>query len=780
MSLKPRASPSDSDCDMLTASDELVRDDGWLTTESLLGWALTSSATLALPSISSDIAGSGTPAGNGSAAVGGTLIWLWVAWRLRKNRHMAWPTALLRGAMPFTPLLLFWPVRTLPFWVIDPDLRLLVFSLILSLALGLMAYHVWPGQSRLTARHWPGLVVTTAATAYVAVFSLKSLIVYNGFYTGGSTPAGFDQALWNGAHWFGSGEPLTHFMSSSMCCDSILSDHAFLIFVLLLPVYAVGIGGPEFLMITQSVATALAAVALYLLGRKRLGTIPAALIGLAYLAFFINQRTSSGDFRADAFVAPLLLFAWYAFTQRRVKLYCGLVVLALACKEEVAFVVIALGIYLSLFERAPRIGIATIVLATAWFALDDMVIMPYFGSSATRFHPYYRAFGDTQLQIASTLLFRPERLVSYLSDPARVRYLLFLFVPVGFVPLLGASTLLVALPRLALNLLSGWEVHYSQAFWYEFCITPFLFVGVIHGLARLKRWGGKKWTAVVGAGAVYVLSGCLLSAKFWGPNPLREIAQLKVTDHHQLARKVFELISADASVAAQSNLVAHLAHRKRLSVLPEVNDAGYVVFDVFNPNRGPRPEVFQETLQRAFNSPDYGLVFCQNGYFLFLRGADRGQNVSTLAFVTDPQIQYPMRVVLGDSVAFLGFDLSQKVVTSGEQVYLTTYWQCLKPVPHPYLLLTAYPGSWRLNDFAHGLYPTAKWHPGEVIKDEQAIVLPVLPDGEDYEIALGLWYDQGKPELNSPEQLLGHDVIRIVNIEAKAGQYSFRPIGVAP
>jgi len=66
-------------------------------------------------------------------------------------------------------------------------------------------------------------------------------------------------------------------------------DHAFLIFVPLLPVYAIELGGPEFLMITQSVATALAALALYLLGRDRLGSVPAALVGLAYLAFFVNQ-----------------------------------------------------------------------------------------------------------------------------------------------------------------------------------------------------------------------------------------------------------------------------------------------------------------------------------------------------------------------------------------------------------------------------------------------------------------------------------------------------------
>jgi uncharacterized membrane protein len=751
----------------------LIGTDGRPTAEGLLGWVLVLSAVLALPSVCRDIFGAGAAPWNSLTVIGGLLIWLSAAWRLARAKTRMWPAALLAAAVPFAPLLALWPAKTSSLWLSERDARLFIFSLVLSLVLGLLAYRIWPKSLHPVTGKWSGLVVVAAATAYVAIFGLKSLVMYSSFHTGGSTPAGFDQALWNGAHWFGSGEPLTHFLSASLCCDSILSDHAFLIFIPLLPVYAVGLGGPEFLMITQCAATALAAVALYLLARGRLGNVPAALLGLAYLAFFVNQRTSAGDFRTDAFVAPLLLFALYAFTRQRVGLYYGLVILALACKEEVALVVIALGLYLILFERSPLNGAATIALAAVWFALDAMVIMPYAGGLVTRFYAYYRDFGSTPIDMVSTLLFQPAQLALRLSDPGRVKYLVSLLVPLGFAPLLGPSALLIALPRLALNLLSGWDGHYSLVFWYEFSVTPFLFVAAVYGLERLGKWGGQRRVAVVGAGAVYILSGCLLSAQFWGPHPLREISKLEITDHHRLAQMVFDLIPPDASVAAQSNLSAHLAHRKQLSILPEVHDADYILFDVFNPNRGPQPDTYEETLRRVFDNPDYGLIFYRNGYLLFQRGADYDQNLPALALVSDPHIQYPMRVMLNDSVAFLGFDLSQEVATPGEQVYLTTYWQSLKPAPNPYLVFTAYPGSWSFTDAVHGLFPVAEWPPGEVIKDERAIVLPVLPDGEGYEVALGLWYDQSGPELESPDQLLGCDVIRIVTFDAESGRYSF-------
>jgi hypothetical protein len=197
--------------------------------------------------------------------------------------------------------------------------------------------------------------------------------------------------------------------------------------------------------------------------------------------------------------------------------------------------------------------------------------------------------------------------------------------------------------------------------------------------------------------------------------------------------------------------------------------------DIFYPSRGPELEVFEEILSKTFIHPDYGLALYQHGYFFFQRGIDPGQKLPTLALVTDPHIQNPMQLVLDNTIAFLGFDLSQQHATPGESVYLTTYWQSLRPVSKPYLLFTAYPGSLSFRETVHGLYPVAEWRPGQIIKDEQMVRLPILPDGEDYEMVLGLWYDEGEPRLESPEQLLGHDVIRIATIEAKTGRYVFRP-----
>jgi len=114
-------------------------------------------------------------------------------------------------------------------------------------------------------------------------------------------------------------------------------------------------------------------------------------------------------------------------------------------------------------------------------------------------------------------------------------------------------------------------------------------------------------------------------------------------------------------------------------------------------------------------------------------------------------------------------------VQAGEIVYLTHYWQSLRPTPTPYLQLTAYPGAQRFEGIAFGLFPPNEWQPGDVVRHQQMISLPFLPDGDEYEIAVGLWYDEGAPALHSPDQLLGHDVIRIATISAHGGRYEIRP-----
>jgi hypothetical protein len=200
-----------------------------------------------------------------------------------------------------------------------------------------------------------------------------------------------------------------------------------------------------------------------------------------------------------------------------------------------------------------------------------------------------------------------------------------------------------------------------------------------------------------------------------------------------------------------------------------------LLFDVFHPNREPRPDTYQAVLEQALHDPAYGLRVAEDGYLLLERGLDPGDKPERLAVVAEPQIAYPRTVQLADTVAYLGFDLSTRDVKPEQVFRLTHYWQSLEPVSLPYLIFTAYPGAARFEEAAFGLYPVKDWRPGDVIRHEQLVSLPHLPDGDAYEIAVGLWFDEGEPALRGAHQLLGHDVIRIASISARNGSYRIVP-----
>ena len=178
---------------------------------------------------------------------------------------------------------------------------------------------------------------------------------------------------------------------------------------------------------------------------------------------------------------------------------------------------------------------------------------------------------------------------------------------------------------------------------------------------------------------------------------------------------------------------------------------------------------------RAFQNPLYGLRSFDYGYLLFERDLDPTTKEAALVSDTHPDIQYARRVELGGTIAYLGFDLPTTIVHAGENVYITHYWQSILPTPNPYLQFTAYPGSQRFEKIALGVYSPEQWNPGDVVLHRQIISFPDLPDGNDYEIAVGLWYDTSEPVLQNPEQLLGQDVIRIATLSVSGDVYEIHP-----
>jgi uncharacterized membrane protein len=699
--------------------------------------------------------------------VGGIALWQIIGRCRARRQGLPLSMVLPSVALAFSPLLITFFIGTPEDGDVAPDSWLYLSSLALAIWAGWLTYLAEPKMGGRLGRVGPTMLVVAGVVIFVIVFSLHAFALLRTFSLGAYDLALYDQALWISAHRQNGVAPLSNMLYTSIYGKSIFASNAAPAVLLFLPVYVLDIGGPAPLLISQSVAAGLAAIALYCLASDDIGRLPAALIAVAYLIYFVTLRISAGSFHVIAFAVPLILFALDAYRRHCYAIYYVLVALALVCGVDAGMAVAALGLYLVLFRQDRQQGFTTLGLGLIWTWVALTAFVPFFGGTTDQvLAPYGSLKGVSFLAHVARSVIRSDAL----------RYVGSLLVPLGFMPVLGAPLLLPALPRLLLNLLADSPRYISLYGWYEFTITPFLFVAAIRGV----KWVGTTakahgWAPPRLAASVLILACCLVMAAFLGPDIVQDFRSLRVTTHHQRGYEILGQIPENASVAAQSPFGIPLAHRRQLTILPQVKDADFILFDVFHPNREPRPETYQEALQRAFHNPSYGLRIADNGYLLFERGLDPDNNLDVLALVAEPEIGYTRAVELSAIVAYRGFDLSATHVGPGEVFYVTHYWESLAPTPKPYLLFTAYPGARRFEKIAFGLFPVNDWQPGDIVRHEQAITLPKLPDGNEYEIVVGLWYDEGEPALRRPEQLLGNDVIRIATIAARDGRYEIRP-----
>jgi hypothetical protein len=133
-----------------------------------------------------------------------------------------------------------------------------------------------------------------------------------------------------------------------------------------------------------------------------------------------------------------------------------------------------------------------ILVGLGWVALSLLVVIPYFrgGAPSLYLSLIYGQFGATPGEILRTSITRPGDVFDYvfLSErgPERLRYLLLMFLPLAFLPLLQPRLLLITLPIFTLNLLSNTpNIHASIHYHYQALIVPFLLVGAAYGLVWL-------------------------------------------------------------------------------------------------------------------------------------------------------------------------------------------------------------------------------------------------------------------------------------------------------
>lgn len=490
------------------------------------------------------------------------------------------------------------------------------------------------------------LLVAFMAVAYVAWFCAYLFTLHDAYLTHAEDLGIMDQALWNTLHGSLLHQTICNTISDSNCLGDV-SRFAIHFEPIMLPLSLLYLIAPtpKALFFIQAAIVATGAFPAFWIASRRLAS-PLAGVTFAAIYLFYPALTSAVtfDFHAVTLSAAFIMFALYfLLTRNNVGLFIACF-LAITTKEEVPVDVLMIGLAALALQRRGRVGAGLIAMSLAWIGLYIVVthIASPLGHSPTASR--YAYLGSGPIEIVIFILSHPLSVLrDHVFDPDGRLYLRSLLSGAGYLPIFSPLVLVLALPIVALNILSSNDTMRSGEYQYNAEIVPFLVLAAIESVAFLVAATDAAWIdsriaplrdrlqrcvspAVASLRAVIVriansrnpigrlistqqshytasfsrrrlgtagriaLAALTLFALAFSLHEQRNHGNLPFSKmvtwpqqnaHTRLADDLIKLIPPDASVSAQATLVPHVSHRRFIYQFPyQADQSDYVFLDV--------------------------------------------------------------------------------------------------------------------------------------------------------------------------------------------------------
>ena len=331
---------------------------------------------------------------------------------------------------------------------------------------------------------------------YAFEMSHQAVLRYDTFKATAFDLGNMDQVIWNTIHgrWFQFTNQATDYYGP----PTRLAVH-FEPIILPLSLLYLFYADPRILLVFQTLVLVSGALPVFLLTRKYLPEWPilAALMVVAYLLSPALLGLNIFDFHPISLATPLLLYAMLALDHKRYGWFVLACILAAMCKEDIPLTIAVLGLFLIWKYKLPRLGITLTIGGLLWAFIGFSIISHFYpGAQHNNFWYRYQALGSSPGEAIVNLIIHPWLFFTTFITLNRLYYLASLFRSTGFLSLLAPEWLLLALPGLAINLLSTDSLSYSGVYHYNASIIPFVMLSAIHGTRRLislwQGWRGEK------------------------------------------------------------------------------------------------------------------------------------------------------------------------------------------------------------------------------------------------------------------------------------------------
>jgi uncharacterized membrane protein len=412
----------------------------------------------------------------------------------------------------------------------------------------------------------PVTIVWATSLAWFAIFLTVAIRGYRAFLDHRFDLGNMTQAVWSTAHWH-------PFEVTELTGRQIirLGAHVDPLLALFAPLWWIW-PSPVMLLTAQVAALACGAFPVFWLARKYLASDQAAVcLAVSYLLYPGLQWRALNEFYPALVAVPLVLFAIWFLDEEKFWRFAVFGVLVAASQEQMGLLIAGLGVWYGLRKRRWRIATAIASAGVAWTGIAVLVVIPHFSGGPTPFYSRYASVGGSPSGILRTLVSDPVSVLTAASSSADLRFMFWSFVPLLGLFVLAPTLSLIALPQLALSLLSDRSADVSLNGNISAPIIPILVAGTILGIARFRERETIAKLVVISTGISMIAAGPLPYIKALAPG---------LNAHTRAAAAAVSMIPSGASVSATNDLGSQLSARRRFYQFPLTRNSEWVAVDL--------------------------------------------------------------------------------------------------------------------------------------------------------------------------------------------------------
>ncbi|MGD1917831.1 MAG: DUF2079 domain-containing protein [Pleurocapsa sp.] len=423
----------------------------------------------------------------------------------------------------------------------------------------------------------------------------------------------FDLAIFdNGIYLISQGqEPFVTFRGLH-----ILGDHAALIVYPIAWLYKI-YPRVYWLFFIQALSLASGALPIWYLSRVTgLKESQSKTLVLAYLLYPAIFNVNLFDFHPEVIAVPAILGAILAVKLDKLWWFVAALIVILSCKAVLALTVVGMGLWLLISSKYRyKYALIALIFGCCWLASATQVIIPLCSGTQAAAVDRYGYLGDSVLDIAKNLIFKPHLVLGKVFALTTFEYLLLLSIPIAWglftpqwMPIIGA------LPILLINILSESSSERNLVHQYSLPIVPWLFLMVIMAANRKQLWLKNQRNILIWSTVAFIALG---KYGYFGS------LYLQNWDTWQASRNAIALIEDRASVLTTTDLAPHLTHRPLVGLTTseldskELNKFEYILLNLRHPGWGSSTKIAQAMLVKLQKTEHFKLDFQQDDVFLF-------------------------------------------------------------------------------------------------------------------------------------------------------------------